>query len=169
MYAVKKLSQKTIQIESTDIQVIEVQKRACKIKWLTRFFKSYKSNVGTINEEHIGARAKFLIAMMGNRQLGFVRLTNKSHHFVGLSETWCLSDLYVKPPYRHQGIGTKLSAVAISDYQTKLACLDQHLLESQRNHYRALGFTTYIVGQRSQLCWLYHRTMPDHNIRSKLL
>lgn len=140
-----------------NIQIVEEHKRAIKLKWMERFKRSYPHTTSRFSEQQIGPLTRFLIAKNGKTDLGFTRITNKSSFFDGLGEIWCVSDVYVKPAYRHQGIARDLITHAIDNCSARIIVLDPDVFKANRCYYRALNFNRYFVGQPSEMCWLLHK------------
>lgn len=82
-------------------------------------------------------------ANMGNKELGFIRITNHTEYFEDLydGEVWSIAEVYVKPPYRSYGIASKLMEHVLSHNQVKSIFLEEDRYREKKRYFNGFGFT----------------------------
>lgn len=91
------------------MEIIEITKLAEKLKWMEQFRKNYSGDCLKMSlKVHESNFSRYFVAKEDGKELGFVRITNKSYIDSPLKNIWCISDAYVKAPYRSNGVLKKL-------------------------------------------------------------
>jgi hypothetical protein len=145
------------------MELIELHLLADKKKWQNRFAKAYKSSELRITKEVFGDSARFFVAKTNGKEMGFIRITNKSKFFKNQVdyEIWNLSDAYVKQAYRNQGVLKEMLQIAIANQNVKVCCLVPDVFNRHYAYYEKLGFTSSFTGSESGLIWLIHKDIAD--------
>ena len=88
------------------MELTEIHLLAEKRKWQSRFEKAYNRYELRRSDEIFGERVRFLVAKENGKELGFIRINNKTSFFKDKIEgaVWNAADAYVKPPYRGKGV-----------------------------------------------------------------
>ena len=83
----------------------ELSKFADKDKWNNRFLQAYKGGVKP-SIQIFSDHSRFMVIRRNGQELGYVRITNYSDLFdeVYEDEVWSISEIFVKPEFRHQGV-----------------------------------------------------------------
>jgi ribosomal protein S18 acetylase RimI-like enzyme len=143
-------------IDST-IELIELASLAEKMKWLERFQKSYTGAKAKTSNKFFDSGCKFLVAKASGKKLGYIRIIDRTSELskFGATNTWSVSEAYVKPAYRNQGVLRKMLKVVISDYNTKLIKIETERLETNYSYYETLGFKNAFAVKNSELSIAY--------------
>jgi len=141
----------------SDIELIEVVRLAEKIKWLERFQRSYKGGQAKTNHKFFDAGCKFLVAKSYGKELGYIRIIDRTSELskFGATNTWSVSEAYVKPAYRNQGVLRKMLKIVINNYNTKLIKIETERLETHFSYYETLGFKHAFAVQNGELAIAY--------------
>ena len=145
------------------MELFEIHLLAEKRKWQNRFVKAYKHTELRMSNEVFGDRVRFFVAKEDEKELGFIRINNKTDSLkdkVGC-EVWNAADAYVKPPYRSQGVLGQMLQMVILNHNVKLYCLVPELFDLYNAYYKRLGFIKAVKGSKSGLIWLYHKDIAD--------
>jgi ribosomal protein S18 acetylase RimI-like enzyme len=145
------------------MKFIELQRLADKRKWQEKFVRSYKLGLTPLSDEIFGENVKFFVAKKNGKELGFVRINNKSKFFgsdLGF-DIWNLTDAYVKPQYRNKGVLKEMLQFVIANQSVKMCCLDPQVFKQNSKYYWNFGFTKVVNGNRSGLTWLLHKDIAD--------
>ena len=132
------------EVEFLDPEVVEVTKLAEKIKWSSYFIKAYSGEASALKLNFYDpAESRMFIAKLGNRELGFIRITNHTNHFQDLysGEVWSIAEVYVKPPYRGDGVATKLMEYVLNHHQVKSIYLETDRYAEKNHYFNKFGFT----------------------------
>lgn len=142
------------------MELIEIHLLAEKRKWQNRFIKAYDYEVRT-SDQIFGSSSnvRFFVAKENGRELGFIRINNKTSFFKDEieGEVWNAADAYVKPPYRSKGILNKMLKEVIAKHQFKMCCLVPELFAAHSDYYKQLGFSKAVKGKDRGLIWLFHQ------------
>jgi GNAT superfamily N-acetyltransferase len=85
--------------------------------------------------------SKIFVAKSGNKELGFMRLSNHFWNESSDDSNWNISEVYVKPPYRSANVATKLMKYAITKQSAKSIFLETERYEKKKEYFNALGLT----------------------------
>lgn len=127
---------------SISITFTELTIYSDKKKWWDRFSKSYKKGKA-YSAAFFNSTSRYFLATddQGN-ELGFIRISDKSHFFKKNGKTvWCAQDMYVKPKYRSQGVAKALLQYVISNCEVKIGWILEETYKKCSGYYNALGFT----------------------------
>jgi GNAT superfamily N-acetyltransferase len=143
-----------------EMELAEIHLLAEKRNWQNRFIKAYDYEVRT-SDQIFGSSSdvRFFVAKENGKELGFIRINNKTSFFKGKieGEIWNAADAYVKPAYRNMGVLKGMLLDVISNHNVKMCCLVPELYEKHRSYYRELGFVKEVIGNNTGLMWLFHR------------
>jgi GNAT superfamily N-acetyltransferase len=155
-----------------EIVLTEVQKLAEKMKWLERFQKSYSGGQAKTTNKFFENSCKFLVAKSNGKELGYIRIIDRTSELrkFGAADTWSVSEAYVKPAYRNQGVLRKMLKVVISDYKTKLIRIETERFEANYSYYETLGFKNAFSVQNGELAIAYLDEIADvMSLRNQVL
>lgn len=131
------------EFEYLDAEVIEVTKLAEKIKWSSYFMKAYSGGTKALKLNYYDPEeSRMFIAKLGNRELGFIRITNHTKDFQKIynSEVWSIGEVYVKPPYRGFGIASRLMKYVLANNHVKSIFLETDRYHEKRDYFSKFGF-----------------------------
>ena len=145
------------------MDLIEIHLLSEKRKWQSRFAKAHKRYELRTSDEIFGDRVKFFVARDNRKELGFIRINNKTGNFKDKVdyEIWNAADAYVKPAYRNKGVLKGMLQDVISNHNVKMCCLVPELFTKHQSYYRELGFVKATKGISSGLIWLFHKDISD--------
>lgn len=128
------------------MNIKEIHKMSEKDKWFDQFRKAYtggcvKKMGSTAYDEN---RSRFLVAVENGKEMGFVRLTSAVSLNSSFSGVWELSEAYIKPPYRGNGVLRDLLIHAIDFYNVQMVHITQDRYEDNLQYYHSLGFTAFV-------------------------
>jgi hypothetical protein len=140
-----------------DISFKEIHTLSEKQKWMRRFFNSYSGEVRNENEKMYANGVRFVLALSGNKELGFARVNDKSNYFTGFTNepVWNLTDAYIKPAYRGNGVLRQLIMHVIDNYNVKMLLMDADRFEENLLYYEILGFTEYYTVRDGTMVWAF--------------
>ncbi len=142
-------------LRSTEIQLVEITKKSEKKKWLGRFRAAYDGElIGECSGCYEGG-VRFLVARREGRDLGFLRITDKTALFEDTVScpVWEASEGYVKPAYRHRGVMREMLGLASERHDVRLLLLEKSRLFPRRDYYDTLGFGVPLL-RDDGLVWL---------------
>lgn len=139
------------------MQFIELTKLADKQKWMHRFFKAYDGETFQESDALYGANVRFIVAIRDGKELGFIRINDKSAHFKEVYDgpVWNLTDAYVKPAYCHQGVLRSMITHAIDTLNVKMLYMQTDRYASHRLYYESLGFSLHWTVKGGQMTWSF--------------
>ena len=125
------------------IEMVQIKKLSEQRKWMKRFAKGYDGSLLPITNDAFNPKiVKFFVAKEGNKELGFIRINDKSPNFNPTDEVWCVQDAYVKPVYRGKGV-LKAMLQFVMDVEAVGMChLAPEVLLKNYPYYKGLGFST---------------------------
>jgi hypothetical protein len=123
------------------IEVKEVTKLAEKIKWNDRFLKSYTGHAKKINSDALIC-SKIFTATYQGKELGYTRVTDMTKSFSEFSgdKVSRITESYVKPPYKSQGVVTALRRYAVKHENVKTMRIETYRFINNRNYFESEGF-----------------------------
>jgi len=147
------------------MEIIEITKIAEKLKWMSQFRKNYsgschKNLPSKIYEPGI---SRFFKATKNGKELGFIRITNKSYMDSPLGEIWCISEVYVKPPYRGQGVQKKLITFTQQNCYVHMIFIEEERFQKNWNYFQSLDLGSFINSQGDGLAYIYDKKLT-HSI-----
>ena len=146
----------------TEYSFKELIKFADKDKWTNRFMRAYEGR--SIPNIHVfGSYSRFIVIVRDGQELGYVRITNFTELFeeVYKDEVWRISEIFVKPEFRHQGVMRRMIEYLIEFQNVKAIYLDVKRYRKNLDYYQDLGFRGGIVEQNSNLIWLFLNDFKD--------
>lgn len=117
-----------------------------KTKWLEQFRKGYSGGCtkelpkGAFNE----SACKFLVAYENGKEMGFIRIVAADKFGPKFKGDWELSEAYIKPPYRSNGVLRELLMYAMDFYNVKIVHLTEDRFSNNYSYYHSLGFTAFV-------------------------
>jgi hypothetical protein len=131
------------------LQLKQIVKLADKQKWMNRFRQAYSGKVLTLHSAVFGELSKYFVAVADGKEVGHIRICNYSKSFEGDTndEVWSMSEAYVKPPYRHDGVLREMITLAVRDHKVKMLYIEPQRFAKFKAYYFALGFTVYCPAQ----------------------
>lgn len=157
-----------------DVEIIEVTKLAEKAKWNERFYKSYSGSKIKIAIDALKECRVFVAIYKGN-ELGYIRIHSVNNTFAKFydGDVWAVSEGYVKPPYRSNGILTLLRRFVVDSHNVKVLRIETERYNKIRRYYSEQGFVlAYDVGDSdiSIIClpefydamWAYNNYNSKH-------
>jgi len=135
---------------------IEIHQLADKKKWATRFMKQYKGEINP-NAYAYGTNSRYILAIENGKELGFVRINDKSYRFQMFTSVpvWNITDAYVKPAYRHNGVLKALIQHVIENYNVRMIYMTTDRFINNLDYYRSLGFTFYYAVKETEMMWAF--------------
>jgi hypothetical protein len=145
------------------LEIVEIYEMGLKKKWMKKFLSSYNGQKRPLNGKMFGKNVRFFMACDGNRQLGFIRINDKTDFFSSCTdeEVWNAADAYVKSAYRGNGVLTALLRYVIENCSVKMTQIETHRLVSNMNLYRQLGFTYSHRVKDGSLSWAFLDDFKD--------
>jgi GNAT superfamily N-acetyltransferase len=125
-------------------EIQEVTKLANKEKWMQCFKKAYSGEIRRLPRKAYDPEiSRMFIAKLGNKEIGFIRITNKTIYFKEIydGEVWNIGEIYVKPAYRSQGISSILIHYVSRCCHVKSILLEPERYEENQYYFNRQGFT----------------------------
>ena len=140
-----------------DLSFKEITKLADKQKWMRRFFQDYKGDYKKENQQMYAETVKFVVVVFDDKELGFARINDKSSFFANQTSdpVWNLTDAYVKPAYRSQGVLRELISYLITNYNVKMLYMKTDRFQKNFFYYQTLGFAEYYTAQNDLMVWAF--------------
>ena len=131
-------------LNQPDLQILEVTKLAEKLKWTSYFKRAYSGNTKPLSlDSYSPSHSRMFLAKSGNKEYGFMRITN--HSWVtgknSADDFWCISEVYVKASYRKEKIATRLMEYAINHKFAKCIFIETERYEIKKKYFNSLGLT----------------------------
>jgi GNAT superfamily N-acetyltransferase len=126
-----------------EIDVREITKFPEKQKWMKSFIRNYSGAKNPLNSAIFGERCKYFVGSIGDKDVGFIRITNytklfKEHYN---EPVWNASDAFVKHSYRGKSVLRQLLEYVIKNCNVKMLRLETDRLIRNYQYYSSLGFT----------------------------
>jgi len=164
----------SLSIPQMDVEIKEITKLAEKSKWNERFYKSYSGGKRRIPVDKLNECKVFVASYKGN-ELGYIRIHNVTHTFSQFYDgvVWAVSEGYIKPPYRSNGVLTLLRSFVVENHNVKVMRIETERYNNLRNYYSEQGFVlAYDVDDSgiSIIClpefydamWAYNKFHSEH-------
>ncbi|WP_037306884.1 GNAT family N-acetyltransferase [Ruegeria halocynthiae] len=139
------------------IEIEEIFELSEKRRWMKKFLSSYKGESVAMNEEMFGSNVRFFVACEDGKQLGFIRINDKSAFFERYTSepVWNAADAYVKTAYRSKGVMGALLRHVVANCNVKMTHIETARLASNEEYYRQLGFTYHYPVKDGRLSWAF--------------
>ena len=123
------------------IEIEEVTKLPDKIKWNDRFLKSYTGRVRKINNDGL-LRSKIFVATYQGKELGYTRVFDMSKYFSVFygEKVSRITESYVKPPYRNQGVVSALRRYVVKHEQVRTLRIETNRFLRNKAYFESEGF-----------------------------
>lgn len=139
-----------------EIELRQITKLAEKMKWDHRFRHSYKGKMLPFILIYFGSESTYLVASVGNIDLGYVRITEK-HDIKNPDEAfYSVSEIYVKPAYRNQRIAEKMIRLCVEKHHVQMMYIEWERVSANLNYFERLGFDSYVETEKD-LGYLIHK------------
>ena len=127
------------------IMLKQIDKLADKMKWQRRFCAAYRGGLSAWSDKLFDPVAKFYVAVDDGKELGYIRMLNCGDDFARYSNevVESISEGYVKPAYRKNGVLRGMITIAVRDHNVKLLYIETERLLQLQSYYSSLGFSTY--------------------------
>lgn len=135
----------------------KIDKLAEKKKWMDRFRRAYSGELKPETDKFYTDNVSFLVAQEENRELGFVRITDKTYRFNQFTSksVWSLTDGYIKPSYRNKGVLKKLIRYSIDHHNVRAMYIETTRFRLNQSYYFDLGFTKFYTVSDGQFTWAF--------------
>jgi len=145
-------------IEQSEIEITEITKLAEKLKWMSYFKRSYSGEMRDLGiSNYDPEKSLIFLAKLANKEIGFIRITNKTNKFKDYynGQVWSIAEVYIKPPYRGKSVCKKLMQYVLKNNHVKSILLESDRYESNKYFFNQLGFS-FTVEESSGLyrCYL---------------
>ncbi len=154
------------------MSITEIHKLADKQKWMKRFLNSYKGETQGETIHYYGSNVRFFLASDSEKELGFVRISDKSNHFSSLCpfKVWNLTDGYVKEPYRGAGVLRMLIDYVVKECDVRMMFIETDRFKKNIDYYRSLGFNNNYAVRNGALTWAFQDDIwPYVRVRNNTL
>jgi len=128
------------------MEIKEIHLMSEKSKWYEQFRRAYSG--GCVKKlspiaynEHF---SRFFIATENGKEMGYARIISAEYMGPEFEGVWELSETYVKPPYRGNGVLRDLLIHSIDFYKVKMVNLTRARYFNNLLYYTSLGFTGFI-------------------------
>jgi hypothetical protein len=139
------------------MKVVEVKKLAEKLKWMEFFRCSYDTALNKLpNRYYKSDISRFFKIVQEEKELGFIRITKGTPIHGGFVDTWNISEIFTKKPYRHMGVATALIHHMMSNYQVNSITISIDRYVKNKCYFSNFGFNyVYKVDEDLLLCFNY--------------
>jgi GNAT superfamily N-acetyltransferase len=139
------------------LQLKLIEKLAEKQKWQQRFCDSYRGGLRPVTNAVFGPTVRFYVAIDDDKELGFMRINDKSAFYKDRPdmEVWSISDAYVKPKYRGNGVLREMIAQAVRDLNVRMFYIETERFKAYRAYYSTLGFTYSYTVDEGSMTWAF--------------
>lgn len=128
----------------SDLKLVRLTSYAEKKKWQMRFVKNYSGTLKGLTDEVFNDKVSlFFVAKSGDKELGFIRITNYTDMYSDYTNelAWSASDAYVKPCYQKQGVLRFMLDECVRNHNVVSALIKTERFEKNIHYYKSLGFT----------------------------
>jgi GNAT superfamily N-acetyltransferase len=128
----------------SDLKLVRLTSYAEKKKWQMRFVKNYSGTLTGLTDEVFNDKVSlFFVAKSGDKELGFIRITNYTDMYSDYTNelAWSASDAYVKPCYQKQGVLRFMLDECVRNHNVVSALIKTERFEKNIHYYKSLGFT----------------------------
>ncbi len=128
-----------------------------KIKWQRLFRNEYDGGLKTWSHMQFADNVKFYVAIDGGKELGFIRINDKSSFFPTIRNCniWNLTDAYVKPIHRNKGVLRKMITQAVAELDVKMMLITTDKFYKNKDYYFKLGFSYHYTVQNGAMTWAF--------------
>lgn len=147
----------------SNVKLVLVTKLAEKKKWVQRFYKSYTGGLVAMNSQMFDDSCKLLVAIKDGKELGYIRIANYSDEFekFGKTNIWSITEAYVKPCYRNEGVLREMIKQVVENHNTKVIRIETERLEQNYHYYSTLGFTYSYTVQGGELALAFQTDIVE--------
>jgi hypothetical protein len=139
------------------MNITEIHKLAEKQMWMSRFSSAYSGTTQRDSSGFYGTNVRFFLASDSDKLLGFVRINDKTTLFKNEIpfQVWNLTDAYIKPPYRGNGVLKKLIKYVVTDCEVRMMYIETDRFLKNFHYYQSLGFNNHYTVKRGELTWAF--------------
>ena len=142
-------------IKLVNTKIVEIHKLHHKRNWCEKFSRSYDGNCRPFSEKLLIDNARFFVAKRGTRELGFIRINDKGAYFDCC--VWNISEAFVKPVYRSQGVLREMIQHVILHCNVKMLHISAAHYFDNLSYYESLGFEGYRPSEQPGIGWVFLR------------
>lgn len=149
--------------DSPVLEFVECTTLAEKLKWTDCFRRAYQGHIKPLPSIMYGRDySRVFVAKTGDKELGYMRISNHNWQFGIHSKenVWCISEVYVKPPYRKQNIAARLMQHAITYCHAKAIYILKERYENKKQYFNELGFAIRL-SVNPLMCYVYLEDFID--------
>jgi len=134
------------------IKIEEITKLAEKIKWNDRFLKSYTGHTNKIGSDAL-LGTKIFVATYQGKELGYTRVCDMTKDFSIFygKRVSRITESYVKPPYRSQGVVTALRRYAVKHEHVRAIRIETYRFLKNKAYFESEGFF-YAYSISDEMC-----------------
>lgn len=144
-------------------EISEIHDLRTKRQWHERFRRAYDGECIPFNLDMINGNVRLFVAAKDGRDLGYIRINDKSNFFVGISKrpVWNITEAYVKPPYRSQGVLRELIQYVVKHCNVEMLHIETDRLAANAAYYQVLGFNRLQHSSTTGLAWVLRQDFHD--------
>ena len=145
------------------IELKKIEHQSIKNKWQRRFAKNHDGKVKEWSVKLSGQSVRFYVASDERYELGFIRMGDKSNFFAQhtAAEVWNLTETFVKPAYRHNGVLREMITLAVRDLNVKMISIPTDIFNSYKDFYVSLGFTCAYPVHSGDMTWAFQASFAS--------
>lgn len=158
-------------LKTQDLKFKEITQLAQKIKWSSYFIKGYLGETEALKLKAYSPEvSRMFIAESENKQLGFIRIVNRTDYFKNYlaDQVWSISEVYVKPAYRGNAVATQLMHYVLKHYPVKSIYLETERFYKKQYFFNRIGFVNEVSFQngmsRVYIAGMEEATKLVHNV-----
>lgn len=145
------------------IELKKIEHQSIKNKWQRRFARYHDGKVKEWSTKLTGQNVRFYVASDDKYELGFIRINDKSNFFARCAdaEVWNLTESFVKPAYRHNGVLREMITQAVRDLNVRMISVPTDIFNSYKDYYLSLGFSCFYPVHNGDMTWAFQASFED--------
>jgi len=139
------------------LELRKIEYQSTQKKWQRRFARNHDGKVKEWSVKLSGDNVRFYVASDDKHELGFIRMSDKSKFFAPHTdaEVWHLTEAFVKPAYRHNGVLREMIVQAVRDLDVKMIRIATECFNCYQDYYASLGFTYSYPVHNGDMTWAF--------------
>lgn len=161
----KEQTEELLLFKDDEFEISEILDLNQKKKWMFRFRSQYSGEMKNPSDPQLYTpNVRFIKAKVEGVDAGFIRINDKSYHFVKSfkGEVWNVTDGFVDREFQRKGILRKLIQFAIDELNVKMCFMVKQRYEKHKPYYDSLGFTFSTTSSDGTMSWLFQSEMKQH-------